>query len=372
MLLHALLDGHPEMIHIPQVFKYYDFVAATPDLIKLSGEAIVDAFVAYRAHRPLFDSHESVLLRGRLGPRMDDRVIIDPGVFREVMTSLLLDQNNDPRRVLFAAILAHAWCQGQQVSTARVVFMHIHHGDWLWPDALAETSNLSPHPLGRGIDILAPDKLLVTVRNPADQVRSYERFVNAAVPDETGRRVWFERYLRMLVQDWKRFELVKESGIPLKVVRLEDLRDHTRYELEGVARWMGIGTSDCCLDHPTVFGLPWWGDIYSNPSRSPNSPEPIASPSALNADHVFLYSAVGRIVTSMKYPSLHCAGFAQLAMTLPLFPAPKRSWPVTPAQWKQDLASRHTFLEHLDRRHMQALEYEVNSPFTRIEAEANV
>lgn len=364
MLLHALLDGHPEILHIPHTFKFYDFVAATPNLGEMSGAAIADAFVAHPTHHPLFDSQKSVLLRGRLGHNMDDRVVIETDTFCEVMTKLLPGQGHDARRIFFAAVLAHAWCQGQLVRQAKVVFMHLHHGDWLWSDALTETSNLSPNLSGTGVDILAPDKIVVTARNPVEQICSLERFVNTAVTDDAERKIWFERYLRMLVQDWKRLELVKAAGIPLRVVRLEDLRSRTRQELDDLARWMGINTSISSIDNPTVFGLPWWGDIYSTPSLSPNPPEPIASPSALNADHLFLYASVGETIASMKYPIIRYAKLASMAMNLPFFPAPKRSWLVTTSQWRQDLGIRNTFLKQLGQKHEQALAREFQYPMS--------
>lgn len=372
MLLHSLLDGHPEILHIPHTFKFYDFVAATPGLSEMTGAEIADAFVKYPSHLPLFDSQESVLLRGRLGANMDDRVVIDRAAFCEGMAKLLPGKMHSARQVFFAAVYVHAWCQGQSVSHARVVLMHLHHGDWLWPGALVETCNISSASAIKGIDILRPDKLIVSVRNPADQIRSLERFVPLAVSDVVERQVWFERYLKLLAQDWKRIELARASGISLRIVKLEDLRSRLQQELDDLACWMGIAPSVFAMNYATVFGLPWWGDIYSNPSQLPNSPEPIASPSALNPDHLFLYSAIGEIIASMKYPMIHYAGLVQTIMSLPLLPAPKRSWSNTRAKWKQDLASRHAFLEQLDRKHKQALAYQINKPVTPIGAEVNV
>ncbi|MDD5757813.1 MAG: hypothetical protein PHI06_01885 [Desulfobulbaceae bacterium] len=358
MLLHALLDGHPEILHIPHTFKFYDFVAANPNLSEMSGLAIADAFVAHPTHHSLFDSQASVLLRGRLGRNMDDRVVVETSKFREVMAKLLPGPGHEARRILFAAILAHAWCQGQQFSMAKVVFMHLHHGDWLWPNALVETCNLSSNSLGRGGDILSPDKIIVSVRNPADQIRSLERFVPLAVSNVAEHRAWFERYLQILAQDWRRIDLARAAGISLRIVKLEDLRSYMHKELDDLACWMGVTPSVDCMNYPTAFGLPWWGDIYSTPSLSPNPPAPIAAPSAFNADHRFLYSAAGKTIASLRYPAIYAGALIQMAMDLPFFPAPKRSWPTTTLQWKKDIGIRTNFLKQLGQKQEETLVHE--------------
>lgn len=350
MVLHALLDGHPEILHIPHTFKFYDFLAVNSDFSAMDGIALAQAFVAHNAHEALFDSDRSVLLRGRLGPQMNARVIIDKAAFAAAMAALLPGSGHDGRRIFCAALLAHAWCLDTPLDTLRHLFMHLHHGDWLWPEALEETCNLQGHSNSKGLAWLTPQRIVISLRNPADTIRSITQFVLKAVDDPAAQSLWMERYLRHLIQDWHRLALVSAAGIDFRVVRLEDLRENTSRQLTHLTEWMGIGQLPTHLLTPTMFRLPWWGDTYSEPLLAVTSPEPISPPSPLNQDHRFFYGAAQDLVAAQGYPVLGRLWSSPLIFKW-LTSAPERPWPVT----AQILAERISFNDSLRLRHAQAL-----------------
>lgn len=357
MLLHSLLDGHPEIIHIPHTFKFFDFAGDTQNISVMTGFEIANAFVSYPAHLPIFDSQESVLLRGRLGIDMGDRVIVDRTEFCDAMAKILPNNGYSMRKIFCAAILTYAWCLGQPIDLAKVILMHLHHGDWLWPKALVEKCNIASATPPEDLNIFRPDKLIVTVRNPVDQISTYERFVTLAVKGAAAQRVWFERYLRLLIQDWKRIELVGASKIPLRIVRLEDLRTNPKSELSKLANWIGVANS-LSMSEPTIFGLPWWGDTYSTPSRTPKFPEPIGIPQVINSDHCFMYSAIGSIAVRMGYPPLRRNIMSKIINIFKSPITPMRPWFIPVTEWREDLLSRKFFLNQLYKKHKASLCHE--------------
>lgn len=354
MFLHALLDGHPEILQIPHTFKFYDYLAAFKDFSELDGVSLARSFVEAPSHAPLFDSEMSVLLRGRLGTALDTRVLIDRELFASAMAATLPGTGHNARRILCAILLAHAWCTSKSVDSIRQIFVHIHHGDWLWPEAVEEDCNLQNGAHGGGLRSLTPDHLIITVRNPADQIRSLEQFIPKTNDITTGYGEWMERFLRLLVQDWLRIQLARASGLNTRVLRLEDLRTDLCGELMRLTAWLGVSYLPDVVTEPTAFGLPWWGDIYSSPSLTMNPPEPIMAPRPAHADHQFLYALTEAVIVEQGYPPLQKSWRCRY---LPWWAAsaPNRPWPTSSAWWSKAFRRRNSFLRALRRRHALSL-----------------
>lgn len=355
MFLHALLDGHPEVLQIPHTFKFYDFLAANPDFQTRDGFAIAKAFVEFPVHAALFDSDKSVLMKGRLGPEKDTRLLIDTQSFHDCLAQLMAGSGHGPRRILSAILVAYAWCVGMPIERVTQTFVHVHHGDWLWPNAVVEDCNLQGQVNIPSLKWLSPQRLIFTVRNPSDQIRSYEGFVVKVATGSFDQTDWMERYLRLLVQDWLRVELATASGIALHIVRLEDLRCDMAAEMIRLCAWMGISSNSDTLKSPTILGVPWWGDIYGSPSLTLNPPEPIQSPDALNRDHRFVYSLAGGVIYRCGYPKFSVnrltSAWAEWWASMP-----KRPWPMEPKAILSALLARKSFLKKLSRRHLDVLD----------------
>lgn len=354
MFLHALLDGHPEILQIPHTFKFYDYLASFPDFSAQDGLSLARTFVEAPSHAPLFDSEVSVLLRGRLGLSMDTRVLIDRETFAAAMASILPGSGHDARRILCAILLTHAWCASKPLDQIKQLFVHVHHGEWLWPEAVEERCNLQGQINLGGLGWLAPNRLIVTVRNPADQIRSLEQFIPKTDGNSAAHGEWMERYLRLLAQDWLRIELAQASGLNIKVLRLEDLRADLSVEMRRLTAWMGVRYLPEVVTNPTAFKLPWWGDIYSSPSLTMNPPEPIIAPDANHADHRFLYALTNPVIAEQGYPVMRRSKWHNL-LEWRLMPQPTRKWPTSAQWWKQAARHRNSFLHAQQRRHAQSI-----------------
>ena len=304
MLLQTLLDRHPQLLQWPHTFKYFDFLVAVGEYAELDGRTLGRRFVEFPAHEALFDSSGSVLHRGRLGADMKAVVRIDREAFVDAMAASVPGAVGDARRLLLAVHLALAHCLGRDASKARAVLVHSHHGDWLWADELVERCNVTAEPHWRGMDHFRPDRLIVTVRDPSDTIDSLWSFTEKATSSEAERTLWFERYLRLLIQDWLRVARSERAGIPTLVVRLEDLRRDASGELARVCAFLGIDPDSEAAPVPTAYGLDWWGDIYTTPTRAPNAPRPVVPPSWWDPEHVYVQLGAGCVSRSFGYPAL--------------------------------------------------------------------
>lgn len=355
MLVQAFLDGCSEIMQVPHTFKFYDFAAACGGFAGMGGRDVAGAFVAHPAHAPLFDSDQSVLLGGRLGEEMEVRVHIDVDAFVGAMSSMLGHGAAGLREVLFAAVSALAWCRGHELDAVRTLLVHLHHGDWHWASRLVDAANVSARPLRDWVGALSPDRMLVTLRNPMDQIVSYRRFVPRAVEDPAARSGWYERYLRLLSQDWLRLDLYAAAGISLRTLRLEDLRQDKDATMGGLMAWMGLAHCPEAVAEPTIYGLPWWGDIYTAPSRTMNPPRSMRRPPACDPDAQLVYAAAPGVAASHGYPDLPLARPLFGLSSGPCWPRPSRSWPYAAAQWKSDRAERRAFLHSLAARHAESI-----------------
>lgn len=304
MLLQTLLDRHPEILQWPHTFKYFDFLAACHGYEGMDGRAVGRRFVEFSGHAALFDSNASVLLGGRLGRDMKESVRIDREAFVDAMAGAAPGAIGNAKRLLVALHLALASCLGRDASRARALLVHVHHGDWLWPDELVERCNVPAALPWRGIDVARPDRILVTVRDPGDTIDSLWSFTEKATSSLPERALWFERYLRLLIQDWLRVPRCERAGIPTCVVRLEDLRRDANRELARVCTFLGVDAASRDVSVPTAYGLEWWGDIYTAPRLAPGAEKPIDPPRWSDPEHVYVQLGAGCVSEAFGYPAL--------------------------------------------------------------------
>lgn len=270
-LIHAFLDGHPAVLHVPHTFKFYDFVAANPDLPSLSSEEVIDRFMGSPLVQLLFDSERSVIIGGRLGRDRSTYVRIDADRFKAAFLSATRGQDLSERLIFLAIVLAYGWCVGQPIARARVVLHHVHHGDWLWPERLIERANYHT-PLSKPpSEILQADKYLVSVREPYDTAGSYLRFVDKIDLDPRQRIDAQEQFLRLMIQDWLRLVWVERWHRAVHVIRLEDLRADAARVMRECAAWLDIDPDSASLTQLTYYGFEWYGDIYTKADRQIHS-----------------------------------------------------------------------------------------------------
>lgn len=267
-LVHAFLDGHPEVLHVPHTFKYYDFVAANTDLEGADAAAWIDRFIASPLVAFLFDSSRSVIVGGRLGPGMGVTVTVDPAAFRSAFLNAVGGMQMDARRVFLAIVLAYGWAIGQDIAAAKVVFHHVHHGDWLWPQDLLERANYQPVRERRPEEILKADRYVVSVSEPEQAFNSIVRFVPQLGLTSGAQVETRELLIRLLAQDWLRLDRARRARLDVHAVRLEDLRNDAAGTMALCATWLGISPDVDALGKLTYYGFEWFGDIFTSPSST--------------------------------------------------------------------------------------------------------
>lgn len=267
-LVHAFLDGHPEVLHVPHTFKFYDFVAANPELLSATPRQMAERFFDSPLVGFLFDSSRSVIIGGRLGPEMATYVSLDRDSFCRAFEAAMSGHPVTWRTVFFAIVLAYGWVIGQDPDRIRIVFHHVHHGDWLWPERLLERSNYHTPLPAPSREVLRADRFIVSLREPRDAWMAYRRFIDGQELADPVRVNAQEQFVRLLLQDWARLAHVRRAGEDAHVVRLEDLRHTAEATMRQCASWLGIDPLEPSLSRLTYYGFEWFGDIYTKPSST--------------------------------------------------------------------------------------------------------
>lgn len=272
-VIHAFLDSHPELLHVPHTFRFFDFPAAHPDILDRPVAEIARTYANWQNIRLLFESRESVIIGGRLGPEMGTYVSIDRDTFADVCANLLEGHTLDWRTVFTAIVATFGWCAGQDLDRVKSILHHLHHGDWLLPEACIERSNLVGELRVPAREMLKPKGFLASMRDPAATCASYIRFCRKLNCEPIQQIDYGEGYLRLLAQDWMRLVWMKSSGDTITVIRIEDIRKDAQGTMSRCADALGIARDARELERMTYYGLEWHGDIYTPPSNVPRSAE---------------------------------------------------------------------------------------------------
>lgn len=298
-LIHAFLDGHPEVLHIPHTFKFYDFVAGNDDLHGAVSDVWIDRLVESEALAFLFDSSKSVILGGRLGPGMGVTVKVDTGAFRDAFLAATGHRPLTATEAFVGIVLAYGWAIGQDLQRVKVLFHHVHHGDWLWPDRLIDRSNCQPAPLRPPHAVLRADRYVVSVCHPDQALNSIVRFVAQLGLDPDSEVETRELLIRLLAQDWSRAMRARDEGADVYAIRLEDLRSDPAGTMSRCAAWLGIDAAAPTLRKLTYYGFEWFGDIYTSPSSTVKSAGPTVLPPW--QDRAYLSTLLGRLPVLLGY-----------------------------------------------------------------------
>jgi hypothetical protein len=268
-LIQAHLDGHRQIAQIPAIWKFHDFLTAESARAEATPAEFARAFVDFAAHAPLFDTRRSTNLAGQLGATGDVAILVNRGAFEAALVSALGVQVGGPRRALYAAVLAYEWCLGRDLDEARVVFHHLHHGEWLWPELLIETCNLGGlEPAADLRETLKPDLVLVPLRDPRAILRSYPAIAAGVTEGGAQATAFCERLVRLLPQDWLRARAAAASGSATRGVRLEDIKADLAGTFAALCRFLGVDDDDPALRAMTYYGHAWTEDTWSVARRS--------------------------------------------------------------------------------------------------------
>ncbi len=90
-LFQSYFDDHQQILQMPYLFKFYDFVAEYPDLLSMDVQSIVEAFVTYEAHQPLFNTQKSVITGGGLGEDKNVFIKVNLQSFKSACLAMLTE-----------------------------------------------------------------------------------------------------------------------------------------------------------------------------------------------------------------------------------------------------------------------------------------
>ena len=306
LLVQSYFDRHPELIQIPTNFTYFRFVSDLLGAECHAPDVLVKTLLLRHNFRFFMDSHFNEHVVGRLGPRMKTRIVVDTDLFIRALMSCLGGKPTNTATFFYAVSTAYAWCMDQDIRGCRAILHQLHHGDWLWPSELVDHDNVSPLGVPSSRDLLPPAKLLVTVRDPTEIVRTYPTFITSYLGHEyPDARMRYEKYIRILCQDWLRHDLIEQSGIDHLFVPIESVRNDTRDEIRKIADWIGIDGTAPSLEDSSLFGQLWWGVNSASPLNGPQTPKKErASPSWENIDEPYVLAAIGTRVERFGYETL--------------------------------------------------------------------
>lgn len=299
-LIQAHLDGHRQIAQIPAIWKFHDFLCAGGARAQASPAAFAHAFADFPAHAPLFDTRRSVHLAGQLGAAGEAAVVVDRGAFAAALVSCLGGTVGGPRRALYAAVLAYEWCLGRDLGAARVVFHHLHHGDWLWPELLIDAYNLggcAPPPALR--QALRPDLILIPLRDPRAILRSYPALAAAVTGDGAARVAYFDLLLRLLAQDWLRARVAAAGDIATAGLCLEDLKADGGATLAALCDFLGVDAGDPALAEATYYGHPWREDGWTTARNALLAARPELDRASCWQDEAFVTATTGALAAEV-------------------------------------------------------------------------
>jgi len=215
LLLHSLLDSHPEVLTIPTYFDYYAFYDRNR---KKSVNSLV---------KHLMDSDPaSFVFKKRNTPAEGNftRLSLDLHVFRESVVSYLGERELTSRSFIDAIHYGYAKGMKQDLKRVKAIFIHNHYSD----------------PIPRFREDFPGVRFVLTVRNPKAILYSYQaRILKLCGGYIPAHMMW--TMIRSIQLVWQRHcEWLGTDSNKQMLVRLEDMHKDLGGVAERVADWMEI------------------------------------------------------------------------------------------------------------------------------------
>ncbi len=255
-LIHALLNGHPEITTLPGVYLKGFFGPTVWEQIRDDHAAVmIDRFIGMYA--VLFDARDPTPVPGNptstengigiqegfahMGDNQTQYLTLDRGAFRGAMLKLLAGRKDVSQGEFFLAV-HHAFARAEgSFRDEDLIFYHIHN-----PSAY-EFANFQR---------FFPDaQILMMVREPVQSCESW----NAKDVLNLGNYVGLTTRTGTMPFQVNRLEFCGRDAFGL---RLEDLKRKPEATMRALAKRLAIGWDPCLLE-PTMQGLKWQGDPTS-------------------------------------------------------------------------------------------------------------
>lgn len=263
VLLHSLLDGHPEVVTFPELLLY----GVTHFWRRHQGRTrdLLDDFPKHFA--VFFDADSGGVLRSEgmrtLGLNRDQVWRKDQRRFMEILEVLAPSQGDWSLVDFFRDIHIAQALSDDDFHPKTIMLYHTH----------------SPHDPVALVDMKVIDPQFLTIIVARELRATYDSYFNrmsTVVPCPMDYPGWIRQWRSaLLVVDLLlSMERIQQYCAPENscVVRLEDLHNHSQAVMQDVANWLGI-TYRRCLLRSEFGGLPWSGDP---PGKNGFSPMEIA------------------------------------------------------------------------------------------------
>jgi tetratricopeptide (TPR) repeat protein len=255
LLLHSLIDNHPEISTLPNVYfsEYYN-ADVWGKLIAQGWDQLPENFI--KKFAVLFDARSSVPVpsinkplanlgkkegMANVGINKDEVLTVDQNRFCVELQKLMRGYAILTPQTFFTLVHSAYEKTLNKSSNKQTIFYHIHN-----PSPYAKINFLRYNPEAR---------LLMIVREP---IQSCESWVKNVINDSSEKT--HSRIVTMLF-DIDQVAFRRQNSIG---VRLEDLKRHPKETMAALCDWMGVQDSPT-LYEMTAQGKKWWG--------TPSSPD---------------------------------------------------------------------------------------------------
>ena len=245
MLLHSLLDSHPEIITIP----------GTPDIYSFVNDNYVDASSVlnkFEECNPYFyNTLEQTVDKywysglDTLGVNKGEGILTNKKLFERYFISFLKEKNIDSSNIILALFYSYSMVHGCNLKSKKIIVMHPHYHD--------KAIFLNK--------IFPKSKCIVTVRDP---IQTYYSAIKRSSLKAGIRNLAFNHAGYIYRESLNVVPLI-ENNIEFRIVKVEEIFSDD-YVMLGLCSFLHIDY-DSSLRKSTFNGKKWWG---ANPTYKLN------------------------------------------------------------------------------------------------------
>ena len=245
MLLHSLLDSHPEIITIPGTPDIYSFINDN----YVNASSVLDKFEEYNPYfyNTLEQTVDKYWYSGldTLGVNKGEGIITDKKLFETYFKGFLKERNIDSPNIILALYYAYSMVHGCNLKSKKIIVMHPHYHD----KAIFLNS------------IFPKSKCVVTVRDP---IQTYYSAIKRSSLKADIRNLAFS-HAGYIYQESLNVVPLIENNIEFRIVKVEEFFSED-YVILGLCSFLNIDY-DSSLRKSTFNGKKWWG---ANPTYKLN------------------------------------------------------------------------------------------------------
>jgi tetratricopeptide (TPR) repeat protein len=257
LLLHSLIDNHPEISTLPSIyFRDYYNADTWRGLIAQGWDQLPENFIKQFA--VLFDARAPIQISdnthrnigqihgmANVGVNRDEVLTVDQNRFCAELRKLMAGYTSLTPQSFFTLVHSAYEKALNRTSKKETIFYHIHQ-----PNPYAKLNFLRYNPEAR---------LLMMVREPIQSMEAMIKMIT--LTPYCNANVSISSCIVTMLFDIDQIAFRRQDSIG---VRLEDLKRHPKETLAALCGWMGIKDSPT-LYEMTAQGKKWWGN--------PNSPD---------------------------------------------------------------------------------------------------